>query len=117
MKAWTGREERQAISLYREGLTMREIGERIGRTKRAVQKRIHYFRGEGVELKPRQFKWTPEEITSLLFLYQQGVVLTEISEKIGRSHDATRTMLKELRRGNINIPYRSPRIRGRKDVV
>ena len=117
MKAWTGREERQVISMYREGLTMREIAERIGRTKSAVQKRVYYFRSEGIELEPRQSKWTPEEITTLLFLYQQGAAVVEIVDEIGRSSDAIRTMLKEMRRGNIQIPYRRIPIRGRKDVV
>ena len=117
MKYWTGKEEKEVIALYRRGWIAREIATEIGRSKQSVQKRISQLRFMGVDLEHRQVNWTKEEMTKLLFQYQQGIAISEIASNIRRSDDAVRTMLKQLRRGNIAIPYRRSRIRGRKDVV
>lgn len=117
MRPWTGKEEQSVIALYREGKTARTIAEEIERSKQSVQKRISYLRRQGVDLEYRQSNWSREEVSALLFQYQQGYSTSRISSDIGRSEGAIRTMLKQLRRGNVEIPYRRLRIRRRKDVV
>ena len=115
MRYWTGREERQLIEMHRRGLSIQEIADFMGRTRRSASMRILHLRKHGVDLTPRQTRWTKEQLSRLLFLFHAGETVRIIADEIGRSYQATRTMITELRRSGVDLPRRRPRLRGRTD--
>lgn len=105
-KSWNKYEESRLMELVREGYSMKEISEEMGRTVNAVYQRTNRMRRKGA-LNPVkiQLLWTDAEWNLVLELEKQGLTDKEIAYELGREKahitDKRRMMrLKGLYKGN-----------------
>ena len=94
MRPWTHPERRRALRMRTsEHLPVREIAERLGRSRRAVE---HVLQANNVR-RPAHQPWTSDELQRLAELRAQGVSLANISREIGRSLDGVKQQLRKPR--------------------
>ena len=53
----------------------------------------------------RQDIWTPDEERHLIYLYSSGLLIGEISRRLGRSRNAVKSKAWDIRRRGIFLPY------------
>lgn len=79
-------ETKQMIELYRGGLTFKQIGERYGLTRQAVQQRLGYY-GITIADRPKQNKVSSKVLAidkaRLEKLYSQKIPLDKILDELG----------------------------------
>lgn len=111
---WTQTRTEQLAALVAEGLTAREIGERMGASKQAVidackrygiemrrgRKRVHEQAAEGEGPKIRRPRWTPQRVAELSALVAAGMKAAEIGERMGL---AKPSVLKACRRHGLTL--------------
>ncbi len=82
---WTDAEDDLLRHLSDSGSGPREIGERIGRSEAAVCNRMKFLRISRCGGHVRKHEnWSEEELTALRELDSEGLLLTEIAERLGR---------------------------------
>ena len=82
---WTDAEDDFLRRLADFGSNPREIGERIGRSESAVCNRMKLLRISRRGGRERKHEnWSEEELTALRELDGEGLLLTEIAERLGR---------------------------------
>lgn len=90
MRRWTPDEDDRLRELYSQGLTLREIAKRLGRTRPSVQGRMAkkgYYGGRAPERRP----WTRDELDFVIEHYRQpGWTAQHIADTLGRPVKAVR---------------------------
>lgn len=105
---WTREEEKLLISYVNMGLTQKEIAERFGRTKDAIERKTHRLREKG-ELKSIKVivPWTEQEKNILISMDKQSKQDEEIAWELGREVDHVRYYRRELRKKGLYTGYKS----------
>ena len=102
---WTDAEDDLLRSLSDSGASPREIGERTGRSESAVCNRMKFLRISRCEGRVRKHEdWSEEELTALRELDGEGLLLTEIAERLGRGRTSVATKGRALGLWRTNPP-------------
>lgn len=106
-KPWTKYEDSQLVWLVREGHSMKEIAEKLGRTVNGVYQRTNRIRKKGI-LKPAkiQLPWTDEEWQMVLDLEEQGFLDEDIAYEIGRETCHIRDKRRKMREKGLYKGYK-----------
>ncbi len=81
---WTDAEDELLGRLADSGASPREIGERIGRSESAVRSRMKLLRISRRDGHVRKYEsWGEEELAAPRELHGEGMLLTEIAERLG----------------------------------
>ncbi len=100
---WTDAEDDLLRRLTDSGSSPREIGERIGRSESGVRNRkkmLRIPRCGGRVRKPEN--WSEEELTELRELHAEGMMLTEIAERLGRTRTSVAVKARALELWRMN---------------
>jgi DNA-binding NarL/FixJ family response regulator len=89
---WSIEDKRLLIELSKEGVSLREIGERLGRNEKAI--RTKYYALGLAEKRTR--KWTREEQQVLEGHLKNGLTWDEISREMNRGVAACRSEARVL---------------------
>lgn len=81
-KDWSKTELSYLEYYYSQGLTAKEIGKRLGRTKSSIEARISIL---GLANKKISIPWKPIEIKMLLDMKEKNMTLGKIANELGRS--------------------------------
>jgi hypothetical protein len=84
-KEWTSEEITQLKALKDQGLTPRQIAQQMGRTEQSINVALYKYYSDRAKLKQKE--WTPEEITQLKALKDQGLTPQQIADRMGISKD------------------------------
>jgi len=99
--AWTQKELKMCVALYRQGMPLKEIAQIVKRTDMSVRTKLFKYR-KACNLKPKvqilPNAWTPEDLKTCETLYIQGEAIPEIAKKIGRTAGAVRKRLMYIRK-------------------
>ena len=96
-KNWTDAEDDLLRHLADSGARSREIGERIGRSESAVRNRMKFLRISRRGGHVRKYaSWSEEELTALRELDGKGILLTEISARLGRDRTSVAAKARAL---------------------
>ena len=86
---WTDAEDDLLRRLADSGASPREIRERIGRSESAVRSRMKLLRISRRGGHGRKYEnWGEEELAALRKLHGEGMMLTEIAERLGRARSS-----------------------------
>lgn len=112
---WTKRRLYHLRRLMDEGLTYRQIGQRLGTTRDSVRGAAREYGFMRPELCTRGPDWSREEYDTLERLMQQGLTYREIGEQLGKTrnacrHAAHRLGLSEPGRQKMRLRYDWPRL-------
>ena len=102
---WTDAEDDLLRRLTDSGSSPREIGERIGRSESAVRNRkkmLRIPRRGCLVRKPEN--WSEEELAELRELHAEGMLLTEIAERLGRARTSVAAKARALELWRKNPP-------------
>ena len=89
------------IRMRKEGSTLREIAEYIGC---AITTVVYHLRKAGIS---SQQKWSDEETSVMISMYNDGVTCLEIGKRLNRTKGNVAHRISYLRKlGNKNIKYR-----------
>ena len=97
---WTPENDKELMRRYWDGESYEDIGKAIGRTARAVKIRANAIRrekGQRPRRLPNSMFWQESEEKMLIEMYESGVGIKIIAEKLGRTYMATATRLKKMR--------------------
>ena len=102
---WTDAEDDLLRHLADSGSSPREIGERIGRSESAACNRMKVLRIARRGGRVRKYEnWSEEELTALRELDGEGLLLTEISERLGRGRTGVAAKGRALGLWRTNTP-------------
>ncbi len=94
---WTDAEDDLLRNLVNSGSSPREIGERIGRSESAVRNRMKVLRISLHSSRVRKNEnWSEEELAALRELHGEGMLLTEISERLKRGRTSVEAKARAL---------------------
>lgn len=96
-KTWTTQEEHRLLELAAAGMTHKQIGAELGRSKHAVSCRLSRIRRASGDFAPRH-RWRTGDIAKLRELYLKNLTGREIAEVLGVTANAVHNKLAELRR-------------------
>lgn len=89
------------VRMRKEGSTLREIAEYIGC---AINTVVYHLRKTGIF---KQQRWSDEETSVMISMYNDGVTCAEIGKRLNRTKDNVAHRISYLRKlGNKNIKYR-----------
>jgi DNA-binding NarL/FixJ family response regulator len=91
-RQWTAEEDAEALRLDAEGLTHRQIGNAIGRSRAGVKTRLGLLRTPRM---PNAKWWTEEEEAAIAAGRAAGKTTQEIADQIGRSLRAVRLRINQ----------------------
>lgn len=108
---YTAEQEQEIIDLYKQGYTLKEISEKMGKSESAVKQKIdrlkkiysikrdsalrrHYVRRKPESEIVRKGHYTPAQDAVILEMRAQGKTYKEIADHLGRSRDAIRHRVK-----------------------
>jgi hypothetical protein len=92
-KRWTPNEDYELRTLYPQGVPIRKIAARLGRTEDAVSERRRTLR---VPSRPRQRPWSRAEDDLLRAAAAAGLPAGELSDRLGRSAEQIRRRRRAL---------------------
>jgi hypothetical protein len=116
-KRWTLEEDLLALSLFDEGLSVQEIANELGRKASAIQGRfVRWIElsdpklqvqidKKSVDYKNHEEEWTDPDRDELLSLWESGIDLIDITEKLERPKHQIINTLFELDVFEINLQY------------
>lgn len=86
-RTWTQTDNTYLMFYYKQGMKLKEIGEKLDRTEKAIDQRL-------VDLKAKrkiiQLGWKEEEEKTLTEMRKQGKTFEFIAEELGRSTDGVK---------------------------
>ena len=103
---WTPENDAELMKRYWAGESYENIGKAIGRSAKAVKIRANAIRNEQGKRPRRVGKsmfWQESEEKLLIEMYESGVGIKIIAEKLGRTYLAIATRIKVLRDRGIRI--------------
>lgn len=92
-RRWTPNEDRELCTLYPQGVAVRTIARRLGRTEDAVSERRRTLQ---LPPRPRQRPWMPTEDDLLRAASAAGLPAGELSSRLGRSPEQIRRRRRAL---------------------
>ena len=105
---WTDAENDLLRRLADSDFSLREIGERIGRSKSAICNRMKVLRISRRGRRVRKYEnWSKKELAVLRELYGEGMLLTEIAERLGRARTSVASKARALELWRTNPPPRA----------
>ena len=107
---WTPEMEKKAMQLYWAGESYENIGKSVGRSAKASKIRVNAIRrekGQRPRRLPNSMFWQESEEKLLIEMYESGVGIKIIAEKLGRTYMAIATRIKVLRDMGIRIEKRN----------
>lgn len=98
-RPWTDAEDAALLDALDRGLTQAAAGAEIGRSHRAVTKRVGQLRAAGQKLASTRPRWSADEVKRLIEM--AGRPHAEIAAALGRTSDAVYNRMLRLRRGGV----------------
>lgn len=81
---WSEHDEKLLISWYKNGMTQKEIGQRLRRSENAIQRKVSRLKDRGLLPKKAILPWKDEEETIFLELDMHGISDEQIAWELGR---------------------------------
>ena len=104
-QTWTGAEDDLLRHLADSGTSSREIAERLGRSESAVCNRMKVLRISRRGGRVRKYEnWSEEELAALRELHGEGLLFTEIAERLGRGRSSVAAKARALGLWRMNPP-------------
>jgi len=117
---WSEQEDATLIRLHRADVRFPDIGRELNRTAGACSMRLSTLRqggrsiqnrAKGVRTERPEQPWSAPEKGRLADLHRSGMPLKRIAGALGRSQEACKKQIKELRHKGADIPLRTSPVR------
>ena len=96
-RRWTEEEEQELRRLMADGVRVKDIAERLGRSVSATTDKLNVMRLDDGQMPRRHVPWTPEDDAALRRLWDEGRSMKDIATVLGRKVSTVKGRRQKLR--------------------